>query len=169
MAVSREIYVSAVSTELKSAREAVAAILRRLGYEPVWQEASAPAGTDPRDEILHKLEGCRGVIQLVGRCYGAEPSLAEQPFGRTSYTQHEALYARQAGRPVWHFILEESFPTDPHAAEPELLHELQARYRRRVLHAANFTRRSAQPAELELEIFRLRAELGRARRGILRR
>ena len=48
--------------------------------------------------LREKIDACQGVVHLVGHCYGAEPPTPDEQFGRVSYTQYEALYARQKGR-----------------------------------------------------------------------
>jgi hypothetical protein len=50
---------------------------------------------------------------------------ADAEFGRVSYTQSEALYARQRGGKVWDLFTEEHFPAEPCDREPEELRALQ--------------------------------------------
>ena len=138
------IFISAVTKELKSARQLVANTLQFLGYEPVWQDIF---GTEPGDlsEMLDRqIDDCRGVVHLVGECYGAEPPDADTQYGRVSYTQYEALRARQCGKKVWYLLLDGDFPRDPYEPEPPELRDLQAAYRQRVradthLHHAPWT------------------------------
>src|SRR5438132_14382844 len=103
------IFVSAVSKELKSARQLVANTLIFLGYEPVWQEIFGTESGDLRGVLREKIDQCKGVVQLVGQCYGAEPSTPDEEFGRASYTQYEALYARKRGKKVWYLFIDENF------------------------------------------------------------
>ena len=126
------IFISAVSRELRSARQLVANTLTFLGYGPVWQEIFGLEGGDLREVLRQKIDQSRGVVQLVGQCYGAEPPTVDAAFGRVSYTQYEALYARQRGKKVWYLFIDETFAIDEHEPEPEELRELQAAYRRRV-------------------------------------
>ena len=113
------IFISAVSRELRSARQLVANTLTFLGYEPVWQEIFGLEEGDLRQVLRQKIDQCRGVVQLVGQCYGAEPPTVTPAFGRVSYTQYEALYARQQGKKVWYLFIDERFPIDAHEPEPE--------------------------------------------------
>ena len=92
------IFISAVSRELRSARQLVANTLTFLGYEPVWQEIFGLEGGDLREVLRQRIDQCQGVVQLVGQCYGAEPPAPDENFGRVSYTQYEALYARLRGK-----------------------------------------------------------------------
>src|SRR5207237_5820406 len=94
------IFISAVSRELRSARQLVANTLTFLGYQPVWQEIFGTEGGDLRAMLREKIDGCKGVVQLVGQCYGAEPPTPDEKYGRVSYTQYEALYARERGKKV---------------------------------------------------------------------
>ena len=108
------IFISAVSSELRSARQLVANTLSFLGYEPVWQDIFGTAEGDLRAMLRQRIDSCKGVVQLVGECYGAEPPVVDERFGRVSYTQYEALYASSKGKKVWYLFLDDGFPTDPH-------------------------------------------------------
>jgi hypothetical protein len=99
------IFISAVSRELRSARQLVANTLTFLGYQPVWQDIFGTETGDLRSVLRKKIDQCKGVVQLVGQSYGAEPPTADEEFGRVSYTQYEALYARQRGKKVWYLSL----------------------------------------------------------------
>src|SRR5438045_7955558 len=94
------IFISAVSKELRSARQLVANTLTYLGYEPVWQDIFGTEGGDLRAVLRHKIDQSKGIVQLIGQCYGAEPASPDEEFGRVSYTQYEALYARKQGKKV---------------------------------------------------------------------
>ena len=96
------IFISAVSKELRSARQLVANTLTFLGYEPVWQDIFGTEGGDLRQMLRAQIDQCKGVVQLVGQCYGAEPPTPDPEFGRVSYTQYEALYARKTGKKIWY-------------------------------------------------------------------
>src|SRR5204863_2173074 len=123
------IFISSVSKELRSARQLVANTLTFLGYEPVWQDIFGTVGGDLRQMLRQQIDQCKGVVQLIGQCYGAEPPAPDEEFGRVSYTQYEALYARKKAKKVWYLFMDESFPIDPHEPEPEELRQLQAAYR----------------------------------------
>src|SRR5207244_5674146 len=126
------IFISAVSRELKSAGQLVANTLTFLGYQPIWQDIFGTESGDLRGLLRQQIDQCKGVVQLVGQCYGAEPPTADEQFGRVSYTQYEALYARLRGRKVWYLFIDESFPVDQATAEPTDLHDLQLCYRSRL-------------------------------------
>ena len=87
------IFISSVSKELRSARQLVANTLTFLGYEPVWQDIFGTEGGDLRQMLRQQIDQCKGVVQLIGQAYGAEPPTPDEEFGRVSYTQYEALYA----------------------------------------------------------------------------
>ena len=122
------IFISAVTRELHSARQLVANTLIFLGYQPIWQDIFGTEEGDLRGMLRHKIDQCKGVVQLVGQCYGAEPPIQDEQFGRVSYTQYEACYARQRGKKVWYLFIDEHFPTDSRTAEPEALSQY-ARHR----------------------------------------
>jgi len=126
------IFISAVSKELHGARQLVANTLELLGYEPDWQDVFDTEEGDVRGMIRRKVDASAGVVQLMGQCYGTEPRTPDEQFGRVSYTQYEALYAKQRPKKVWYLLLDMDFTADPHEAEPEELRALQMAYRKRV-------------------------------------
>src|SRR5579859_5057808 len=126
------IFISAVSKELKSSRQLVSNTLQFLGYEPVWQDVFGAEQGDVQAMLREKIDACHGVVQLVGKCYGAEPPSPDEQFGRVSFTQYEAFYARQRGKKIWYLFLDESFPADAREPESKELEEQQAAYRQRL-------------------------------------
>jgi hypothetical protein len=67
------IFISAVSCELRSARQLVANTLTFLGYDSDWQEIFGTEAGDLRALLRRRIDSCKGLVQLVGECYGAEP------------------------------------------------------------------------------------------------
>jgi hypothetical protein len=100
MSLRPAIFISAVSSELRSARQLVANTLTFLGYDPEWQDVFSTQEGDLRAILRRRIDSCKGVVQLVGQCYGAEPPVKDEEFGRVSYTQYEALYAKKRGKRV---------------------------------------------------------------------
>ena len=88
------VFISCVSSEFRTTRSRVATILTRLGYTPVFEEIFGTEPGDLRQVLREKIDGCKGVIQIVGQGYGAEPPAVDEDFGRVSYTQFEFLYGR---------------------------------------------------------------------------
>jgi tetratricopeptide (TPR) repeat protein len=160
------IFISAVSRELRSARQLVANTLTFLGYQPVWQDIFGTETGDLRSMLREKIDQCKGVVQLVGQSYGAGPPTPDEQFGRVSYTQYEALYGRKRGKKVWYLFIDESFPIDAHEPEPEELRELQAAYRRRLQSDTHVFHPLTSSEALEASILKLRGDLTRLRRGV---
>ena len=160
------IFISAVSRELRSARQLVANTLTFLGYQPIWQEIFGTESGDLRDLLRRQIDQCKGLVQLVGQCYGAEPPTPDEQFGRVSYTQYEALYARQRGKKIWYLFIDERFPTEPCEREPEELRELQAAYRRRLQADTHLFHPLTSSEALEASVLKLRDDLSRLRRGV---
>ena len=162
------IFISAVSAELRSARQLVANTLTFLGYEPVWQEVFGTEAGDLSAVLRDKIDQSKGVVQLVGQCYGAEPAVLDKEFGRVSYTQLEALYARKRGKKVWYLFIDETFPIDPHDPEPEELRNLQSSYRNVLKADAHLFHPLRSREALEAGVLKLRDDLTRLRRGAKR-
>ena len=162
------IFISAVSAELRSARQLVANTLTFLGYEPIWQEVFGTEAGDLTAVLREKIDQSKGVVQLVGQAYGAEPPRPDPEFGRVSYTQYEALYARKCGKKIWYLFIDETFPIDSHEPEPEELRQLQSAYRN-VLKADTHLFHPLRSREaLEAGVLKLRDDLTRLRRGARR-
>jgi hypothetical protein len=162
------IFISAVSEELRSARQLVANTLTFLGYEPVWQDVFGTETGDLCEMLRAKIDQCNGVVQLVGQCYGAEPESKTTEFGRVSFTQYEALYARQRGKKVWYLFIDERFPIDSHRSEPEELRQLQAAYRTTLKADTHVFHALQSPEALEAGVLKLRDDLTELRRGAKR-
>jgi hypothetical protein len=162
------IFISAVSRELRSARQLVANTLTFLGYEPVWQDIFGTESGDLREMLRQKINACQGVVHLVGHCYGAEPPVPDPQFGRVSYTQYEALYARQRGKKVWYLFMDESFPIDAHEPEAEDLGQLQAAYREGLKVDTHLFHPLTNKEALEAGVLKLRDDLTQLRRGAKR-
>ena len=158
------IFISSVTKELASARDLVAKVVHLLGYEPKWQNIAPTEQGDLRGVLRKWVDDSEAVIQLVGHCYGEEPQEPDPDFGRVSYTQYEALYARKCGKPVWYFFEDEGFTADAHGPEPEDLRQLQQAYHDRVRATGDLRHRFASLLELENSILKLRDDLTHLRR-----
>lgn len=158
------IFISTVSKELRSARQLVANTLTFLGYEPVWQDVFGTESGDLREMLRSRIDGCKGVVQLVGYGYGAEPQVADEEFGRCSYTQYEALYARKMGIRVWYLFMDERFPVDSFEPESEELRQLQLNYRSGLKADSHMFHELASNEALEAGVLKLRGDLTSLRR-----
>ncbi len=127
MSQTVKLFLSGVSAEFKSHREALALVLRRAGYEVRLQEEfNAGGGT-----LLELLEGyirdeCHGCIFLVGDRFGAEPPAAEAAahldgkLGRYSYTQWEYLFALRHHKARFVFFPASPVPATGDPEPPEI-------------------------------------------------
>jgi hypothetical protein len=95
------LFLSAVSEELRSARQAVAATVRTLAFDPVSQDDFPTGYGELRQWLREQIDSCEGLIQLVGHWYGAELPEVASEYGRVSYTQFEFLYAWRQGKKTW--------------------------------------------------------------------
>ena len=160
------IFISAVSRELRSGRQLAANTLTFLGYQPIWQDIFGTETGDLRAMLRQQIDQSKGVLQIVGKCYGAEPPTPDPEFGRVSYTQYEALYARKRGKKVWYLFVDETFPVDVCEGEPDELRALQAAYRQRLQADAHLYHPLTSREGLEASVLKLRDDLVRLRRGV---
>ncbi len=177
------VFISTVSSELGSIRQLTANVLARLGYEPVWQEIFGTEPGDLRQMLRDKIDDCMGLVQIVGRGYGAEQPQADPELGRVSYTQFELLYARKRGKKTWVLFAEDGFahdrplelldlPSEPHHPDPAGYQAerrtLQDVWRQRLRQDAHLWHAAASNTELELNLERLKDEFAALRRGFRR-
>jgi len=158
------IFISAVSKELRSARGLAARLVHSLGYDPKDQDMARTEHGQLKDVLRRWIDQSEGVIQLVGKCYGAEPSEPDAEFGRVSYTQFEARYALSQGKPVWYFFVGENYPADAHEPEPEALRAIQSAYADSIRLEGDLRHRFTNDAELENAIHRIDDHLDELRR-----
>lgn len=114
------LFISAVSQELRTARQSVAATLRTLGFDPVSQDDFPTGHGELRHWLFEQIDASEGLIQLAGEAYGAEPPDVDPAWGRVSYTQLEFLYARQQGKKTWLIVIGDEFPRDHRVAQLDL-------------------------------------------------
>ena len=167
------IFISAVTRELASARQRVANILTRKGYEPVWQDIFGTEPGDLRDMLREKINSCAGLIQITGDACGFEPADPDSTFGRCSYTQFEFLYALQKKKKTWlllagpdvlrdHPLTDLDLPPGPHpdsAAYQQERRELQRLYKERPEFQQHLRHTAESDLALDLATERLDDEL----------
>jgi tetratricopeptide (TPR) repeat protein len=131
------IFISAVTGELGSYRQALARELRRKGVEVCDQEHFRQGGATLLEALRDYIRDCDAVVLLIGHRCGdlATPEHAavlgdiasfkaySAATGQTqaSYTQWELHLAQDYGKKTYTFIAKEGFVPDPAVAEaPEL-------------------------------------------------
>jgi hypothetical protein len=174
------LFLSAVSEELGSARQAVAATVRTLGYDPVSQDDFPTGYGELRRWLREQLDACEGLIQLVGQGYGAEPPEADPAYGRVSHTQFEFLYASRQHKKTWVIVVGKGCQRDKPVEQLDLPREaghpdpagyqaerrqLQGDYLVRLKRENHLRYTANNDTELQNIVLRLRDELGELRRG----
>ncbi|MEQ1839103.1 MAG: tetratricopeptide repeat protein, partial [Verrucomicrobiales bacterium] len=150
-----DVFISAVSGDLASAREVVKNALLDIGCHPVVQTHFAPDHQSIRKMIEDKIAPCQAVIHLVGLRYGFEPKVPEVP--RRSYTQIEHDVAKATGKEVYLFLCSEGYPYDT-GGEPEepVKAGLQAAHRQAIRAGDKLYTVVSTPAELKDAIHKLK-------------
>ncbi len=126
------IFISATSGDLSSARQIAKDALLTINCHPVEQTNFEPDWRSVTDMLRGKISDCKALIHLVGFRYGAEPDLSTLPDGtpRRSYTQMEYHLARALGLRVYTFLLPETYRFDvPAKADTAEQTQLQAAHR----------------------------------------
>jgi hypothetical protein len=175
------LFLSAVSEELRSARQAVATTVRILGFDPVSQDDFPTGYGELRQWLREQIDSCEGLIQLVGHGYGAEPPEADPGYGRVSYTQFGVplcLYACRQGKKTWVIVVGDGCQRDKPPGRLDLPREadhpdpagyqaerrqLQEDYLARLKRENHLRHTANNDTELQNIILRLRDELGELR------
>ena len=130
--ITPRVFVSAVSSDLTSARRVVAEALTRIECLPVEEAVLGTEYGPIRDMLRRKIESCDAVVHVVGRDYGGEPDPQTRPAGqpRRSWTQIEYDLARQLRKKLYLLVCDDAFPYDS-PPDPELADKaaLQAAHR----------------------------------------
>jgi hypothetical protein len=173
------LFLSAVSEELRSARQAVAVTVRTLGFDPVSQDDFPTGYGKLRQWLRDQIESCEGLIQLVGHGYGAEPLEVDPDYGRVSYTQFEFLYAGRQGKKTLIIVIGDGCRRDKPIDQLDLPREpghldlaayqaerrkLQQDYIDRLLRENHLRYTANNDTELQNIVLRLRDELGELRK-----
>ena len=95
-----------------------AALLKKLETYAVVQDDWQLDYRTVEAMLRRRIEDCDAVIHLAGLRYGAEPSGLPPGIPRRSYTQMESHLARELKKPVYLFLLPDTFPYDTAAAGP---------------------------------------------------
>ena len=175
------LFLSAVSSELRTVRQRVAATVRTLGFDPVSQDDFPTGHGELRQWLREQIDTCAGLIQIVGEGYGAEPQEVDADYGRVSYTQFELLYARRQHKKTWLIIAGEQVQRDSPLEQLDLSagdadhpdpagqqaqrRKLQQDYIARLQSENHLYYLASNGSELENIVLKLRDELGELRRS----
>lgn len=173
------LFLSAVSEELRTARQAVARTVRNLGFDPVSQDDFPIGYGELRQWLREQLDSCDGLIQLVGEGYGAEPPDVDPEYGRVSYTQFEFLHAHKQKKKIWIIVIGKDFPCDKPLGHLDLPRDpghpdptayqaerrtLQQQYLAQRKQENHLRHTASNPTELDNIVLRLRDELSELRK-----
>ncbi len=110
-----KVYISATYTDLQAHREAVAAVLRRMGHQPIGMEEYVAEGIRPLQRCLTDVQACNAYVGIVAWRYGYVPRVADPPLatlpsgtqlGKTSITEFEFAQAVDSDKPILMFLLD---------------------------------------------------------------
>ena len=175
------LFLSAVSSELRTVRQRVAVTVRTLGFDLVSQDDFPTGHGELRQWLREQIDTCAGLIQIVGEGYGAESREVDADYGRVSYTQFELLYARSQHKKTWLIIAGERVQRDTPLEQLDLSagdadhpdpagHQAQRRklqhdYIARLKAENHLYYLANNGTELENIVLKLRDELGELRRS----
>src|SRR6185503_485438 len=112
-----EIFISATTRDLRTARQEIRDAVLTLGCFPVVEEHFGNNAGVIREILRRKLEPCDAVIHMAGFSYGSGPQEREPGELRRSYTQLEFDLARELGKRMYLIVCAEDFPFDLHDPE----------------------------------------------------
>lgn len=167
--ITPHVFISAVSGDLRNARELVEESLLTIGCHPVVQEHFEPDYRTVMDMLKAKVSACHAVIHVVGFHYGGQPDLETRPQGepRRSWTQLEHDLAREMGKKLYLFVCDEGYPFDsPTQPDPPDELGLQQLHRARIFADDYFYHKIGSAEELSRKVIELRLEAAELRREI---
>jgi formylglycine-generating enzyme required for sulfatase activity len=131
------VFLSAVTSELGAARDALAAVFDQHGAGVIVQR-DYPSGLSDGNAIAQAIDRADLVICLIGHAYGAEMPKLNRPSEATpgcSWTQWEYLYARAHAKEVRLFVFDGASSSD----QPKRFADRQNTFRKRVEKSAMST------------------------------
>ena len=165
MQITPRVFVSAVTSDLKSARQEVNKALVDLECLPIEQSHFGTQYGKVRNVLRKQIASCQAIVHLVGRDFGGEPSISATP--RRSWTQIEYDFALELGKQVYVVVCDEGFPFDKTSPpEPPSKAALQAEHRKQVLSGDHLWYMVNDTQELKECLLRLRLPLDIVRRKL---
>ncbi len=164
--ITPRVFVSAVSSDLGSARKMVNDALTRIECLPIEESVFGTEYGPIRDMLQRKIADCQAVIHLVGRGYGGEPDPQTLPTGqpRRSWTQIEYDLAKELGKKLYIIVCDDVFPFDAlPSPEPDEKTSLQAKHRQAVLDDQHLWHTVRDADQLRAQVENLKVPLDEVR------
>lgn len=165
------VFVSAVSSDLASARRVVVEALHQIECSPVEESLAGTEYGRIQDMLRRWIDPCQAVIHIVGRDYGGEPDPASLPEtqARRSWTQLEYDYAIEQNKKLYVIVCDDSFPYDESTPEPDDKRELQQAHRQAVLNGEYLWNQVTSEDDLKNAVLRMKLPLEELRAELRRR
>jgi Domain of unknown function (DUF4062)/HEAT repeats/NACHT domain len=150
----RKIYVSSTFEDLKSFRERVSHVIRRMGDLDVAMEHYAAEDVRPLDRCLEDVAECDVYVGIFAWRYGFVPTVGNP--GGLSITELEYQRAEELGKPRLVFLLHEDAPWPRKSIDkdPTQIERLRARVSDGTI-AAFFNTEDSLAAEVSTALARL--------------
>ena len=123
MSPGLKVFLSSTSIDLTPHRAKVRDIVDRLSQVSVCMETFGARPTSPLETCRQAVQRADALVVLVGHRYGWIPSTDEGGDGEKSITWWEVQWARDAGKPVYAYLVD---PLAPWPGEREQDRLLQA-------------------------------------------
>src|ERR1017187_10787753 len=104
------IFISSTAIDLKGFREHVRDALLGLNNQPIAMETFSALGGEPASECKKLAAGADAVICIVAHRYGYVPPVELDGDGERSMTWLEVDAAKNAGKPVFAFLIDPDAP-----------------------------------------------------------
>ena len=104
------IFLSSTGVDLEEHRKHVSDAVLRLEHVPVAMETFGARPGDPASVCQQLARDADALIVIVAHRYGWVPSVADGSDGRKSITWLEVETAKEAGRPVFAFLVDPAHP-----------------------------------------------------------
>lgn len=136
------IFLSGVSSEFASFRDAVEIEIQKKGCFPLNQTSFPPDYRTVEEMLRQRLNEADAVIHIAGFCFGVEPSQRPDDKPRRSYTQMEFDIAREMQKPVYVYLSANAgirdVPSSDEQPEDADVTALQLAHREEILNGDHF-------------------------------
>ena len=108
------VFLASTYVDLAEYRRRTAEAIERLDQQTERMEAFGARPEEPREACLREVDRCDLFVGIYAHRYGYVPEGSD-----TSITESEFAYAKERGKPIFCFLVDEDTPWPPRMIEPE--------------------------------------------------
>lgn len=117
------VFLASTASDLEAYRERLRETILMLGHRPEAMESMPAGGHAPAPECVARAAAADALVVVAAHRYGYVPPVERGGDGERSITWLEVDAARQAGKPVFAFLVDSAAPWDQEREQDRLLKE----------------------------------------------